>query len=98
MKAINTKIFASIVLMFLLASCNDVQENTETGTTVVSEEVQEALITDTIPSSTSVSDSSEIELDLKDSETVFITLDSENTQIESDAIQVSGQQVTIKKS
>lgn len=40
----------------------------------------------------------EIELDLKDQETVYITLDSENTTIVSDAIQITGQKVTIKKS
>jgi hypothetical protein len=41
---------------------------------------------------------SEIELDIKNSDTIQVILDSENTQIESDAIQVSGQKVTIKKS
>jgi len=46
----------------------------------------------------STSLSEDVELDIKDSETVYIELDSENTSSDNAAIQISGQRVTIKKS
>lgn len=92
------KYISIIFLLAFLASCSETAPE-KTTTVVIPNEPEQVQLTETSESNKSYEiTQSEIELDIKDSETIKVTLDWENTQMSSDAIQISGQKVTIKKS
>lgn len=85
------KYIAVLILTALLASCGEVtNEQKEYLKKEESQNLEDSEIVNF--------KQKEISIDIKDSEVVKITLDSENTKISSDAVQVSGQKITIKKS
>jgi hypothetical protein len=84
------KYISLFILSAILVSCSGKDTKIE-QTPVQQENIS-------IESENTTLQNEEFKLDLKDSEIVYITLDSDNTEITSDAIQVSGQIVTIKKS
>ena len=109
----NKKYFTILlVFIILLSSCwtdyTSIQETWNENTTTI---IQNENINDNMEKNTnednnynnneaSISDYDikQIDLNLKDKETIIIKLDSENTNIVSDSIQVSWQEITIKKS
>ncbi|MDA9129065.1 carbohydrate-binding domain-containing protein [Candidatus Gracilibacteria bacterium] len=84
------------MILFLFASCGtnteveNVQEVVNTGNTEVQVSSEKA---DIFEERESI-----IDLEIKDSDTVYIELDSENTQSTDSGVQISGQEITIKKS
>ena len=87
----NVSIF--FILIFL-ASCSTVEVN---NLGIDDNNSWEIVITDSDLSVSWFKERS-VELNIKDKETVKINLDSENTNIDNDWIQISGQKITIKKS
>ena len=110
---IKMKLFSVLLLITLLASCSSNVLNDSTiswnNTVVMENNDSQWSLENSAWEDTSASDESdetqqtefkqrEIELNLKDSDTVKVSLDSQNTQINTDSIQLSWQIVTIKKS
>lgn len=95
--------YISLFLLFLLlTSCgttnNRLVENVSLGNNT--QEVELKWTEQDSVSNSEVADfeEKEVKLDLKNSETVYVSLDSDNTQSDDSWIQISGQKVTIKKS